>query len=138
MYVSNILENHLQCVHVANGSSRHYGICYSFLELPVMKKHIFFFIKKNLPAVPSLQFKCKYCFVYCTRKCFCFQPNAMFREKIANLLWDFPERGRKNINDFPRLIPPVKNIICNTAKVMSTRLLLNTNCFKCLFFRQKS
>lgn len=33
-------EQYLQCIHVANGSTRHYSICYSFLELPEKKdKH---------------------------------------------------------------------------------------------------
>lgn len=36
-----VLENCLQGVHVANGSSRHYGIRYSLLKLPGMEKNIF-------------------------------------------------------------------------------------------------
>lgn len=31
-------DRYLQCVHVANGSARHYSICNSFLELPEKKR----------------------------------------------------------------------------------------------------
>lgn len=29
----------VQCIHVANGSSRHYRVCHGFLELPKGKEH---------------------------------------------------------------------------------------------------
>lgn len=33
-------QHHSQCVHVADGPSGHYRVCYCFLELPVRKRAI--------------------------------------------------------------------------------------------------
>lgn len=35
----NKTQHNSQCIHVANGSSRHYGVGHSFLELPERRKN---------------------------------------------------------------------------------------------------